>query len=269
MYGVVGPLWCLRGPMDKASAYEAGDCGFESRRGLFSLLLHTSTLALSSPLRTTLRMHLIVTRPHSPRTTHALHIEYCSLSLTSGSKASPSSSPPSLTHTASRIMTHPRVGWLSWFFVISSEADLVVSALSLLFTGSLLLWRCFTHRLAFFFSSTWQCSFSCACGVAHLITSPHIVSRSFLALRPSFSRMETTDPLSSTPNDALNTILLSTKLSGRIECCTFRPRPTHSAQTRRWLLALTSEVSLPSVCPCRFGSSAWCSLCLLCLCWTG
>ena len=27
---------CPRGPMDKASAYEAGDCGFESRRRLFS-----------------------------------------------------------------------------------------------------------------------------------------------------------------------------------------------------------------------------------------
>ena len=26
--------WCPRGPMDKASAYEAGDCGFESRRRL-------------------------------------------------------------------------------------------------------------------------------------------------------------------------------------------------------------------------------------------
>lgn len=29
---------CPRGPMDKASAYEAGDCGFESRRRLFMLL---------------------------------------------------------------------------------------------------------------------------------------------------------------------------------------------------------------------------------------
>ena len=30
---------CPRGPMDKASAYEAGDCGFESRRRLSLLLL--------------------------------------------------------------------------------------------------------------------------------------------------------------------------------------------------------------------------------------
>jgi hypothetical protein len=31
----------LRGPMDKASAYEAGDCVFESRRRLFSFASHT------------------------------------------------------------------------------------------------------------------------------------------------------------------------------------------------------------------------------------
>ena len=31
--------------MDKASAYEAGDCGFESRRGLFLLLPPTSCIA--------------------------------------------------------------------------------------------------------------------------------------------------------------------------------------------------------------------------------
>ena len=34
---VCGVECCPRGPMDKASAYEAGDCGFESRRRLFSL----------------------------------------------------------------------------------------------------------------------------------------------------------------------------------------------------------------------------------------
>lgn len=33
--GVFCVCRCPRGPMDKASAYEAGDCGFESRRGLF------------------------------------------------------------------------------------------------------------------------------------------------------------------------------------------------------------------------------------------
>jgi hypothetical protein len=31
-------VWCPRGPMDKASAYEAGDCGFESRRRLLLFL---------------------------------------------------------------------------------------------------------------------------------------------------------------------------------------------------------------------------------------
>ena len=31
---------CPRGPMDKASAYEAGDCGFESRRRLSFFLMH-------------------------------------------------------------------------------------------------------------------------------------------------------------------------------------------------------------------------------------
>ena len=38
---VVDASCCPRGPMDKASAYEAGDCGFESRRRLsFALLTH-------------------------------------------------------------------------------------------------------------------------------------------------------------------------------------------------------------------------------------
>ena len=35
---------CPRGPMDKASAYEAGDCGFESRRGLFLAKLTLSAI---------------------------------------------------------------------------------------------------------------------------------------------------------------------------------------------------------------------------------
>ena len=39
---VLVPTWCPRGPMDKASAYEAGDCGFESRRGLFAFPHNTT-----------------------------------------------------------------------------------------------------------------------------------------------------------------------------------------------------------------------------------
>ena len=48
----VHPSWCLRGPMDKASAYEAGDCGFESRRRLllfFFAFYPSSHASLSRP----------------------------------------------------------------------------------------------------------------------------------------------------------------------------------------------------------------------------
>jgi hypothetical protein len=54
IYCGVHPSWCPRGPMDKASAYEAGDCGFESRRGLF-LFFCCSTRHLTTHLRPSLR----------------------------------------------------------------------------------------------------------------------------------------------------------------------------------------------------------------------
>ena len=41
---------CPRGPMDKASAYEAGDCGFESRRRL-SFFLDAPTCVPQSRVR--------------------------------------------------------------------------------------------------------------------------------------------------------------------------------------------------------------------------
>jgi Ca2+/Na+ antiporter len=54
-------VWCLRGPMDKASAYEAGDCGFESRRGLSLLLL----LLLLPSLLLLLLLLLLLSRSRS------------------------------------------------------------------------------------------------------------------------------------------------------------------------------------------------------------
>ena len=60
VHGIV----CPRGPMDKASAYEAGDCGFESRRRLSFLLLFSASLLSLLPLFSIFSLSSLSPRTH-------------------------------------------------------------------------------------------------------------------------------------------------------------------------------------------------------------